>query len=427
MSNKRRDRKGRLLKNGEYQRENGRYEFRYTDSKGRRHSIYSWKLVATDKAPAGVECQSSLREEELKINKDLLDRINRFDAQTLTFEQCFYAYMETKKSLKETTRATYLFNYKKFVKDAIGDMKIIAIKYSTIREFYISLHDDYGLTLSTINTYHTGIISPVLEICVRDDLIRSNPAKLAKNDIRGMWKEPPEKRHALTMAQQTALFDYCARNKDAYTQRARLYLTFLIGTGCRFGEMAGLRWDDVDFEHNTISINHEIVYARGEDGKNRFIGTSTKTPLSNRAIPMFPEVREMLLNEYERQKIFGFCDTVIDGYTNFIFVSYRGNPVTCMGVNKTFSRMVATYNKEERRYREERGETFVPVPDFTAHCLRHTFATRLAENPDVVSVKAIQTLLGHSNIGTTMNIYSEATDDHLAETISCMQGRMRLA
>jgi len=427
MSQKRKDNKGRILRSGEYQREDGRYEFKYTDFQGRRRSVYSWKLVDTDKAPAEVECKTSLREEERRINKDMLDNINRFDAQTLTFEQCFYAYLDSKRSLKETTRASYLFMYEKYVKNSIGGMKIIGIKYSTIRDFYVSLHEDYGLTLATINTYHVGILAPVFDVCVRDDLIRSNPARLARNVIKDLWMEPRFKRHALTEAQQNALIDYCKRSKDQYTKRALDYLVFLIGTGCRIGEMMGLRWDDVDFENNTISINHEILYTRGEDGKNRFLASTPKTPLSNRKIPMFKEVRELLEREYAKQKAIGFCETVIDGYTNFIFTSYRGFPVTGMSINKTFERLRITYNKEERRYREECGEEFIEMPHFTAHCLRHTFATRLAENPDVVSVKAIQTLMGHSNIRTTMDIYSEASNDHLAETISSMEGRLRLA
>lgn len=223
-----------------------------------------------------------------------------------------------------------------------------------------------------------------------------------------------------------ALLDYCERSKDAYTKRTLDYIIFLIGTGCRIGEMMGLRWDDVDFENNVISINHQIIYARGEDGKNRFMASTPKTPLSNRKIPMFKEVRELLEREYEKQKLTGFCDTEIEGYTNFIFTSYKGYPVTGMSINKSFERLRTTYDKEEMVYRAERGEEFIEMPHFTAHCLRHTFATRLSENPDIVSIKAIQTLLGHSNIRTTMDIYSEAEDYHLAETVASMQARISL-
>ena len=53
MADKRRDSKGRVLKTGEVQLKDGRYQYRYTDSDGVRHAIYSWKLVETDKVPNG--------------------------------------------------------------------------------------------------------------------------------------------------------------------------------------------------------------------------------------------------------------------------------------------------------------------------------------------------------------------------------------
>ena len=67
MSEKRKDSKGRVLRNGESQRPDGKYMFRYTDAKGVRRYVYSWKLVDTDKVPAGKKCEESLREMEKKL------------------------------------------------------------------------------------------------------------------------------------------------------------------------------------------------------------------------------------------------------------------------------------------------------------------------------------------------------------------------
>ena len=71
MSDKRRDTKGRLLKSGERQREDGKYEYRYYDQKGVRRSVYSWKLVDTDKLPPGKRCKESLRSIEKRIRRDI--------------------------------------------------------------------------------------------------------------------------------------------------------------------------------------------------------------------------------------------------------------------------------------------------------------------------------------------------------------------
>lgn len=73
MSDRKRDNKGRLLRQGERQREDGRYEYRYKDIKGNTRSVYSWKLVDTDKAPFGKKCAESLRELEKQMRRDLED------------------------------------------------------------------------------------------------------------------------------------------------------------------------------------------------------------------------------------------------------------------------------------------------------------------------------------------------------------------
>lgn len=79
MSEKRRDSKGRVLRNGESQRSDGKYMFRYTDGTGERHNVYSWKLVSTDKLKEGQRDSQALRDMEKRILKDLLsEKIRRF-------------------------------------------------------------------------------------------------------------------------------------------------------------------------------------------------------------------------------------------------------------------------------------------------------------------------------------------------------------
>ena len=71
MSKKRKDRKGRILKDNEYQRKDGKYEFKYEDTDGERKSKYSWKLVPTDPTPPGKRQDLSLREKEKEIQQKL--------------------------------------------------------------------------------------------------------------------------------------------------------------------------------------------------------------------------------------------------------------------------------------------------------------------------------------------------------------------
>lgn len=76
MSEKRRDNKNRILRTGESQRKDGRYAYKYIDTFGKPQFVYSWKLVPTDKTPAGKRDDIALREKEKEIQKDLDDGID---------------------------------------------------------------------------------------------------------------------------------------------------------------------------------------------------------------------------------------------------------------------------------------------------------------------------------------------------------------
>lgn len=109
---KHRDSKGRALRSGESQRENGQYMYRYTDCDGNRRTVYSWRLVASDRTPAGKKDSEALRELEKKIQKDLDDRIHIGSANTITLDDEFQTFMEIRADLKETTRVAYIELYK---------------------------------------------------------------------------------------------------------------------------------------------------------------------------------------------------------------------------------------------------------------------------------------------------------------------------
>ncbi len=75
MSEKRRDNKNRILRNGESQRPDGRYQFKYNDNDGKVRFVYSWRLDKNDRAPAGKKRDISLREKEKQIEQDLFNGI----------------------------------------------------------------------------------------------------------------------------------------------------------------------------------------------------------------------------------------------------------------------------------------------------------------------------------------------------------------
>lgn len=422
MSEKRRDNKGRLLLANERQRPDGMYEYRYFDKNGIKHSVYSWKLVATDKTPPRKRCTEPLRDMERKIERDLEDDIDPLGAYRTTLNHFYDEYIETKSELKQSTRTNYKYMYDKYVRDTIGYRKISDIKYSNIKKFYIYLIKDVGFKPNSMETIHT-ILHPVFTTAVRDGYIRTNPSDGVMAEIKKNHNWEKTKRHALTIPQQEAFVNFCANNKQ-YKHWLPLF-TSLLGTGCRIGEMLGLRWEDCDFDNSLISINHNLIYRLQDSGKCEFHITTPKTAAGTRIIPMFSEVKKALLCEYERQRLTGFNQTVIDSYSGFIFTNRFGYVMSPHCVNRAIGRIYRDYNIQEIKNAEKEQREPVLIPHFTVHNLRHTFCTRFCENE--TNIKVIQEIMGHADISTTMDIYNEATMEKKIESFANLEGKIKIS
>ena len=98
----------------------------------------------------------------------------------------------------------------------------------------------------------------------------------------------------------------------------------------------------------------------------------------------------------------------IQGYTNFIFVNQNGNVQNQDTMNKALRRIIRDCNEKVLDNRKG-NEKVVLLPNFSCHNLRHTFATRLCESG--MNIKAIQEILGHKDVSTTLDIYTDATKD----------------
>ena len=421
MSEKRKDKKGRLLWNNEFQRSDGRYEYKYIDGNGERHSVYSWKLTPTDAIPKGKRCDLSLRELEQQINRDLEDGISVTKANKTILNDFFDDYIAMKVELKTSTRVNYKYMYDKYVRDDFGKKKLASIKYSDIKKFYISLIHDLGFKPNSMEIINT-ILHPVFETALRDNIIRSNPTNGIMADIKRShnWEKP--KRHALTVQQQEAFVSYV---KDSKTYQHWLPLfTVLLGTGCRIGEILGLRWEDCDFARNNININHNLIYRPCEDGKVRFQITTPKTKNGCRDIPMLSDVKRALLKEKERQFRTGPNTNVVDGYTNFIFQNRFGEMLSPHCVNRAIDRIIRDYNAAEENDARKEHRDPILIPHFSVHNLRHTFCTRFCENE--TNLKVIQEIMGHADISTTMDVYNEATREKKQESFINLDGKIKI-
>lgn len=418
----RRDTKNRLLNKGEYQKSDGRYMYRYVDSKGNSRFVYSWMLTQTDRPPKGKHSDKCLREMEKDISKDLQDEIDTFKARKMTLNSFYEDYIAQKHELKTSTRRNYKYMYKKYVWDSLGRMKLPDIKYSDIKKFYNHLIHDLGFKPNSMEIIHT-ILHPIFTTAVRDGYIRVNPSDGVMAEIKKShdWEKP--KRHALTEAEQNAFVEYI-KTHSIYAHWLPLF-TVLLGTGCRVGEVVGLTWDDCDFQNGIININHSLIYRPDEiTGKCGFYISTPKTKAGEREIPMFEAVKKVLLEERSRQTSEGYNQSVIDGYSGFIFVNRFNEVLSPHCINRAINRITRDYNVEESELAERQEREPLLLPHFSVHNLRHTFCTRMCENE--TNIKIIQEIMGHADITTTMDVYNEATRDKKKESFASLEGKIKI-
>lgn len=380
MSTSRKDRKGRVLRTGESVRSDGRYMYRWTDINKRRQCEYADTL-------------NELRKKEEEINNEIASGILRTGT---TLNQQIEFYLKTKANVSVATSSNYTYYYHHSIENSfLGKMSMKDIKKAHILAFYKDCHDN-GMANSTIAILQK-VIRPSLQLAVDSDFLRKNPAT-------GCLKDYPveeEVKYAMSFEEENeflARFDICID--------ARFYkplACILLYTGMRISELLGLTWDDVDMKKRTIDINHQML-CRNLYGKFvQYCRDNTKTENGTRVIPMNDMAYQYML---EQKKHWLACKKVpdfsIDGYSNFVFLSYRtGKVVRHAVIRRLFRKLVREYNETRE----------VQLPAISPHILRHTYCTRLAEAG--TDLKTMQYLMGHSDIKTTMEVYNHVDQDRL--------------
>lgn len=418
---KHRDSKGRALRSGESQRENGQYMYRYTDCDGNRRTVYSWRLVASDRTPAGKKDSEALRELEKKIQKDLDDRIHIGSANTITLDDEFQTFMEIRADLKETTRVAYIELYKKHVSPVLGKRTLDNIRYSDIQRLYTSLCAASAIRPSTVQKINSILIQ-TFAIAVMDNLIRSNPAEHAFANVSKRLSLESEHRNALTIEETEILLNFVYSTNEF--SRWGPLITVLLGTGLRIGEALGLTWSDCDFQNNLIRVTHALLYKPTTTTGFIYRISEPKTRSGMRTIPMFKDVRETLQAIKESQTRKKYDPFVVDGYAGFIFLNNNGKVFTPAAVFDALQNIVATYNRAETFAAQKEGRDAKLLPRFSAHILRHTFCTRLCEQEQ--DTRLIQDVMGHKNIRTTMEIYADVTESRKQKEFAVLESTFRI-
>lgn len=385
------DNRRRRLKTGETQNKDGVYVYRWTDEIGKRHAVYADTL-------------DELRVKEEQIAADKHDGIKK-DTNNRTVNDLFELWKQLKRGVKDSTMQNYIYMYDMFVRPVFGTKKLTLVKKSDVRNFYNNLAEQKILKISTIDGIH-NVLHQVFQVAVDDELIRTNPTDNMMCELKKAYAGDTEKRKALTMEQQKLFLDFL--REDPRFQRWYPVFYVMANTGLRVGEITALRWTDISLEERTISVNHTLVYYNHRDERGCYFSINTpKTKAGERIIPMTEGVYEAFLLEKQYQEESGVsCRCSIDGYDDFIFINRFGDVQHQGTLNRAIRRAMRDCNFKEL---EKKEKDPVLLPHFSCHILRHTFATRLAESG--VLPKTMQSLMGHADIKTSMNIYVTLSEE----------------
>ncbi len=382
MSAKRRDSKNRILQNGESQKPDGRYVFKYYDIMHKPHFLYSWRLVATDKTPAGKRHDLSLREKIALVQKDIVDGIDT-QSGDMTVLELVKRYIATRTDVKPTTEAGYKTVVNILTKEAFAHLPIKKIRTTDAKLFLIKLQKEDKRSYSSIHSIR-GVLRPAFATAVEDDILRKNPfdfqlAKVLVNDS--------VTRDAISREQMRKFLAFIQADKHFCKYYDGIYILF--HTGLRISEFVGLTVSDLDMENKTIRIDHQLQ--RRSDG-TKYI-ESTKTNAGTRTLPMEDDVYACFKRILENRKP-PQVEPVIDGYSGFVFFDKDDRPMVAMHWEKYFQHIVEKYNKI---YKAE-------LPKITPHVCRHTYCTTKAKSG--MNPKTLQYLMGHSEVSVTMDTYT---------------------
>lgn len=386
-SEKRRDNKNRVLRTGESQRKDGRYVYNYIDTFGKPQSVYSWKLVPTDKIPAGKRKDISLREKEEEIQKDIFDGIDTI-GKKMTVCQLYAKQIRHRANVKEGTKQGRGQLMRILREDKLGACPIEKVKLSDAKEWALRMKEK-GYAYKTINN-HKRSLKAAFYTAIQDDCIRKNPFDFQLNTV---LEDDTEPKVPLSPIQEASFLSFI--QNDKVYKKYYDEIIILLGTGLRISELCGLTETDIDFENKLINVDHQLLKISG----NYYVDTP-KTKSGVRQIPMSTNVCEALERVLKNRRQTA-TPIIVGGYTRFLFLNQNGLPKVAANYENMFRGLVKKYNKCH--------EEALPKV-MTPHTLRHTFCTNLANagmNP-----KALQYIMGHSNINMTLNYYAHATPDN---------------
>lgn len=382
MSEKRRDRKNRILKNGETQRSDGRYRFTYTDINGNTKDVYSWRLDKNDPLPKGKRKDLSLREKEKQIEQDMFNQIVS-NGGNYTVLSLVEKYVALKTGVRHSTEAGYKTVINLLKKDSFGQKRIDKVKLSDAKAWLIKLQQTDGKGYSSIHSIR-GVLRPAFQMAENDDLIRKNPFQF---ELATVVVNDSVTREVITRKQQREYLKFIKEDKHFCKYYEGIFILF--NTGLRISEFCGLTVSDIDFKKKRINVERQLI----RTSQMEYIIEEPKTESGVRYVPMTDEVAECFRRIIEK-RIMLTEEPNVEGHTGFLFLDKNDMPMVSLHWEKYMQHIREKYNSIYR----------VPMPKITPHVCRHTFCSNMAKSG--MNPKTLQYIMGHSDISVTLNTYT---------------------
>lgn len=340
-------------------------------SNGKKRNLRSVRIGKMSKSEADAKKRGILS----KVDKGVMDK----QAGSTTVEQFLSSWLDaTHDRLAPRTAERYASIVKLHVVPVIGNVKLSKLEPEHLRKLYKAVRDK-GLSNQTCLHVHRALHT-ALQYGVREERILSE-------NVANRVKAPATETRERTPLNRDQVRFLIASGEST---RLELPITLTAVTGLRRGELLALRWKHVDLDKGSVFVAESLEHSRATSQRIRFKGPKSKT--SRRVIPLAPECVALLRSHKAQQEEEKDAVGVAYADNDLVFPNPDGQPWP----PDTFSTQFAKLAKS------------VGMRGFRFHDLRHAFASITLA--DGVSIKEVQTLMGHSSPVVTLSVYARSIE-----------------
>lgn len=296
----------------------------------------------------------------------------------------------------------YVYNH---IIPTLGTVPIQQLTPAIIQDFYNQKFESGrtdgkgGLSPKTIRNLHNMLHQAMEQACI-NGLIQNNPTNGAV-----IPKQEKKEMRVLSVEEETRLIQVVPQHRLGFA------ILFDLATGLRIGELCALKWSDVNFYRQTIRISRTLQrvkknMAEKVNGENAtaILEGNVKTNSGFREIPIPDNIFAKLMEHQRQQQMEkAYCGVAYQD-NDYIFAMPLGTCVEPSTMRDALNYLLHTAGIDHANF----------------HALRHTFATRAIEHG--VDVKALSTILGHSTVQLTMDLYCHSSLDHMRDSMEKMAG-----